>query len=50
MHMEVSVHITAEKAGPSLLEIDPFIVSFCSRKHWKRSVISNDGFGKRFSN
>lgn len=52
MGMEVEVHITAEKAGPALLETetDLFVVSCCSRKHWKRNTISNDGIGNCFSN
>lgn len=52
MGMEVEVHVTAEKAGPALLEIetDPFVVSCCSHKHWKRNTITNDGIGKWFLN
>lgn len=48
MGMEVEVHVTAGKAGPALLEIkaDPFLVSCCSRKYWKRNTISNDGRGE----
>lgn len=52
MGMEVEVLITAEKAGPALLEIetDLFVVSCCSCKQWKRNTVSNDGIGNCFSN